>query len=59
MKRSFTREEILQAINELQLKVGIESYSRVLDWKESLGFERDEEIDDGEFGRWYDDNCRR
>ena len=52
MKETFTKEEILQAINELERKIGIESYSRVLDWKESLGFGRDEEYDNGKMSKW-------
>jgi len=52
MKETFTREELLRAINELEGKIGIESYSRVLDWKESLGFGRDEEYDDGKMSEW-------
>jgi hypothetical protein len=52
MKQTFTREEILQAICELESKVGIESHSTVLDWKESLGFERYEEYDDERMSEW-------
>lgn len=42
-KKTITRQELLKAIEDLQRKIPIEGYSWVLDWKESLGFDRDEE----------------
>lgn len=42
-KKKITREEFLKAISELEEYLPVEGYSSFLDWKESLGFGRDEE----------------
>jgi hypothetical protein len=41
-KQTFTRAELLEILVELETRVGIESFSRVLDIKEELGFQRGE-----------------
>jgi hypothetical protein len=43
-KKSISRNELLKIINDLEGVVGIESYSRILDFKENLGFDRDENL---------------
>ena len=39
-KKTITRDELLEAIKELESKMVVEGYSTVLYWKESLGFKR-------------------
>ena len=39
-KKTISRDELLKAINELKRMMCIEGFSTVLNWKESLGFER-------------------
>ncbi len=51
-KKKITREELLKAINDLESKMVIEGFSTVMKWKESLGFGRDEEYDDGKMSEW-------
>lgn len=41
-QKTFTRAELLEILSRLEFAVGVESFSRVLDVKEELGFDRDE-----------------
>lgn len=44
-KKSISRNELLKFINDLESKICIEGFSTVMNWKESLGFERFEDAD--------------
>jgi hypothetical protein len=44
-KQSISRNELLKFINDLEIKICIEGFSTVLNWKESLGFGRSEDAD--------------
>lgn len=53
MQQTFTRDEVLRAINDLQQRMVIEGYSTVLNWKERLGFGRDEEANECDIPEKY------
>ncbi len=50
-KKKISRKELLKMINELESQICIEGYSAVLNWKESLGFGRDDEHDDKKYSK--------
>lgn len=41
--KTISRNKLLKEINKLELSICIEGFSAVLNWKESLGFDRNEE----------------
>jgi len=40
-QKTFSRADLLIIFNALELRVGVESFSRVLDLKQEIGFDHD------------------
>jgi DNA-binding Lrp family transcriptional regulator len=50
-KKKISRKELLKMINDLESQICIEGFSTVLNWKESLGFGRNDEYNDKKYSK--------